>query len=253
MSTSPVSDAAAVLAARHRQQQAGPRLPASCRPADADTAFAVQDAVTALLGAEVGGWKCASPAADKLVAAPIFAHCIRRTPGPVPCNAARVRVEPELAFILGRDLAPRAAPWTEKDVLDAVGGAHLALELIGSRYQRPEEIPFHEHLADGLLNQGLFIGPAVPLQAVRAAASAQQIVIEAGSERMQLAGRHPDGNALLPLCWLAEFLRARGKGLHAGQAVITGSWAGSVELPARQDVRLRFGDLGSLAVRFDGP
>jgi 2-keto-4-pentenoate hydratase len=63
-------------------------------------------------------------------------------------------------------------------------------------------------------------------------------------------GRHRDPDPCLPLCWLANFLAQRGPGLRAGQAVITGSYAGVLELPLAEEVRIRFGDLGELHVTF---
>jgi 2-keto-4-pentenoate hydratase len=55
---------------------------------------------------------------------------------------------------------------------------------------------------------------------------------------------------LAPIVWLANFLRVRGLGLHAGQAVITGSYAGVLELPVGRDLRIGFGNIGTLPITF---
>lgn len=247
-----VQSAAAILAQRQRQQAAGPRLPESCRPADIDTALAIQERTTEALGARIGGWKCGTPGAGKLVVAPIHADRIRHSsPCPVPARATMVRIEPELAFILARDLPARTAPYAREEIDEAVGAVHLALELIGSRYEKPEGVPFAEHLADRLLNDGLYIGPRIDAGAAREAASMPIAVSAAGSEQ-RFDAAHPDGNPLLPLYWLANFLRERGRGLRAGEAVITGSYVPSFEVPAEQDVSVSFGSLGVLNVRFGG-
>ncbi|HEX7749494.1 MAG TPA: hydratase, partial [Bordetella sp.] len=52
--------------------------------------------------------------------------------------------------------------------------------------------------------------------------------------------------------WLVEFLRGAGRGLKAGQHVITGSYAGYIDVPADKDLKIGFGNLGTLAVRFAG-
>ena len=52
------------------------------------------------------------------------------------------------------------------------------------------------------------------------------------------------------LYWLANFLREQGLGLTAGQHVITGSYAGYLDVLANRDVELAYGDLGVLKVRF---
>ena len=54
--------------------------------------------------------------------------------------------------------------------------------------------------------------------------------------------------SLRPLCWLANFLAARGGGLCAGEAVTTGSYAGALAVPLGVPVRVVFGDLGAITV-----
>jgi len=49
---------------------------------------------------------------------------------------------------------------------------------------------------------------------------------------------------------LAEFLRSRGQGLVAGQAVITGSFAGVFEVPLNTPVTLEYVGLGTMQVSF---
>ena len=61
-------------------------------------------------------------------------------------------------------------------------------------------------------------------------------------------GRHGDGHPLRPLCWLANFLAARGTGLRAGQIVTTGSYAGAIDVPLAQPLTIAFGDLGRIAI-----
>jgi 2-keto-4-pentenoate hydratase len=75
------------------------------------------------------------------------------------------------------------------------------------------------------------------------------VTLETGEES-HLEGRHPNADPRAPLYWLAEFLRSKGQGLQAGQAVITGSYAGSFDVPLEQQVAIRYGALGVLKVRF---
>ena len=243
--------AANILATRRRAGEQGPRLPESCRPLDIETALSIQAAVTVQLGDVVGAWKCALPTADNVVLAPIYAATIHTAaPCPVWVRAGCVRVEPELPFILDRDLPPRDAPYTPADVDAAIAHTRLALELIDSRYVDPGAVSFAENLADGLLNQGLFLGPEVDTEQARATEVMTIEIANADSRTTQLDGRHPGLAPRAPLYWLAEFLRSRGGGLRAGQAVITGSYAGSIALPIDEDVTVRYGDLGALTVRF---
>ncbi|HJV86268.1 MAG TPA: fumarylacetoacetate hydrolase family protein [Noviherbaspirillum sp.] len=249
--TSSVSSAASILAARRRNAEQGPRLPEWCRPLDVDTALAIQSGVTGQLGVPVRAWKCGTPSEGRVVMAPICAVTMQDGGDcPAIVRAGHVRVEPELAFILGKDLPARDAAYTQADVDAAIAETRLALELIDSRYSDPAGASFAENLADGLLNQGVFIGKVVETQKAHAAAAMPiRVTLESGHETL-LDGRHPDGDPRAPLYWLAEFLRSRGSGLQAGQAVITGSYAGSFDLPVGEEVTLRYGDLGDLAVRF---
>lgn len=243
--------AATILAQRRRSGEQGDRLPESCRPVDIDTALAIQARVTEQLGERVGGWKCGLSTENAVITAPIHAGTIHaESPCPVRIHAGQVRVEPELAFVLARDLPPRTTPYTVAEVDAAIARTHLALELIDSRYSRPAEAAFVENLADGLLNQGLFIGPQVDDALARTAGDLPiRVRLETGEE-IRLDGRHPNAHPRAPLYWLAEFLRSKGQGLRAGQAVITGSYAGSFDVPVGQEIAMQYGELGLLTVRF---
>lgn len=245
-----IVQAASLLAARRRAGKTGPHLPEDLRPRDIASALAIQACVTEQLGERTGGWKCGLNADPPVILAPIHAGAIHAaSPCPVWTAAGQVRIEPELAFVLARDLPARAAPYSPEEVDAAVARVHLALEVIGSRYDDPAAAGYLGNLADGLLNQGLLIGPEINASALPPASMAIRIRAQGGDAR-ELDGRHPNGDPRAPLHWLAEYLRDRGTGLRAGQAVITGSYAGSFDVPAGQDIEILFGDLGRLAVRF---
>ncbi|MFM0632701.1 2-keto-4-pentenoate hydratase [Paraburkholderia xenovorans] len=249
--------AASILVAARRQGTQVERLPVELRPSTVDEGFAIQRKVSDALESRTGAWKCALPSADKAIAAPIYADLIYRSvecsfsAGPVQST---VKAEPELACYLTRDLPPRRYAYSEAEVLDALGDVHLALELLGSRYSHPASLTFPELLADGLFNAGLVIGPRVEfVEAARPDDLPAEFVISltaAGKTSVSFAGRHPDGNVVSPIVWLANFLRERGLGLQAGQAVITGSYAGVLELPLGRQLQIGFGALGTLPIRF---
>lgn len=243
--------AASILSARRRSGEQGPRLPGSCRPSSLDSALAIQAAVSAQLGDRIAAWKCGLPAAGRLVLAPIYAGTVHSSaPCAVRVRAGQARVEPELAFILGRDLPVRDTAYTPAEVDAAIARTHLALELIDSRYSDAAALSFADNLADGLLNQGLFIGPEVDAAAARAASDMPLRITCASGETSELDGRHPSADPRAPLYWLAEYLRSTGMGLQAGQAVITGSYAGCIELPLEQEIAIQYGELGTLTVHF---
>jgi 2-keto-4-pentenoate hydratase len=246
-----IMHAAKLLADRRLSGETGPGLDAACRPADVAQALRVQAEVTRLLGGTVAGWKCGLPVGERLIVAPIHEKSVCRAAScKVRPRNGQVRIEPELAFLIGQDLPARGNPYSTEEVDAAIGRTHIALELIGSRYSDPSVVSYEEHLADSLLNEGLLIGPEVDSEAARlAGAMPLRMTIGAGATT-ELDGVHPNGAARAPLYWLAEFLRSQGRGLRAGEVVITGSYAGSFDVPAGQDITLQYGSLGELAVRF---
>ena len=256
MDAQTIEAAARHLAAARTARRPGARLPASCRPADADTGLAIQRRVGEMLGMAIGGWKCSVPSAErKIAAAPIFAPTIVSVaPCPIVPIAGKARVEPEIAFVLARDLPARATPYDEADVRAAIGEVRLVLELMGPRYADPAAVTFPELLADSIANQGLFVGPVLS-NAVGLPLDAFAIVIDgADGTLITRDGKHPDGHPLRPLYWLANFLAAGGYGegvsLNAGQIVTTGSYCGVVDVPLETVLAIRYGDIGTLSVQF---
>jgi len=250
-------EAAAILVERRQTGTQGERLPESCRPTSLDQAIAIQVAVTERWCEQeddsIGGWKCLLPPEGKLIVGPIYTRTIDSV-APVslwskPSDSKIARIEPELAFFFGRDLPLRAQPYTAAEVDAAISRTHLALELINCRYTDPTQCTFPEMLADGLVNQGLFIGPQVDNELARNA-SEFTLIVGQNDEFSSHNAEHPNANPRAPLYWLAEFLRSRGQGIVAGQAVITGSFAGVLEVPMNTEITLDYVGLGKMEVSF---
>jgi 2-keto-4-pentenoate hydratase len=238
-----------LLAARHARQS-GPRLPESYRPTELEDSLSIQRRVQELLGVETGGWKCSLPTAERAIScAAIFAPAIGRTsPCRVIASSGVARVEPEIAFVLGRDLPQRGAPYREAEVWAAIAETRLVLELLDSRYADPGAATFAELLADHVSNQGLFVGPVLA-DGPRRQLDGFAIAVQTPSATLHAReGRHPDGHPLRPLVWLANFLASAPESgaLKAGQIVTTGSYAGALEVPVGTLLRVRFGDLGEI-------
>lgn len=250
-------EAAAILVERRQTGKQGDRLPESCRPTTLEQALTLQAAISErwcdLMDDSIGGWKCLLPSEDKLVVGPIYTRTIDSvapvTLWPKPGTDDIARIEPELAFFFGQDLPAREAAYTAAEVDAAISRTHLALELINCRYNDPNQCTFPEMLADGLVNQGLFIGPQVDNELARNA-SEFTLNVRKNGEVSTLQAKHPNNNPRAPLYWLAEFLRSRGQGIVAGQAIITGSFAGVLEVPMNTEISLEYVGLGTLEVSF---
>ena len=243
------------MAAR-RARQPGGRIPESCRPTDCEGALSIQRRVSELIGDQIGGWKASVPPPGIINLAPIYASTIyTASPCPVLTSSLTMSIEPEVAFVLGRDLGPRAAPYTESEIRSAISETRLVLELLRGRYAEQEFVTFPEKLADGLTNQGLFVGPIVNGGLDRLLESlpitVEQLTVEqCDRPPVTHAGRHPSGHPLAPLYWLANFLASGGEGLAAGQIVTTGSYCGVLEVPVGEPLRITFDGLGALSVQF---
>lgn len=241
--------AAEELLARRTSGFAGERLADDVRVNDLHEALAVQAAITSQWCAQnhdsIGAWKAGLPGPGRVVVAPVFASTVQTSstltvwPTRSPAAANIARIEPELAFMLGKDLPPRSQPYTPAEVRAAISHVRLALELIGGRHARPEDCTFAEKLADSLENQGLFLGAEVDLtHAFEARELSFTFTDKHGTQ--VLAGTHPAGDPAAPVYWLAEFLRSRGEGLRAGQAVITGCYTKVLDIAFGDPVSLRY-------------
>lgn len=247
-------EAATILVERRIQGIQGERLAEVNRPTNLNEALAIQNAVSEIWCEQqddtIGGWKCGLPSAEKIVVAPIYTRTINSIP-PVALwpKGELARIEPEFAFFFAQDLPARDEPYTPKDVDAAIGRTHMALELIGCRYSDPSTCLFPEMLADGLVNQGLFIGPEINSEAAR---NANEFLITSNinGEQKTHQGKHPSGNPRAPLYWLVEFLRSQGEDIVAGQAIITGSFAGVLEVPLNTEIILSYAGLGEMQVSF---
>ena len=252
--TTPAQEAAAAfLVAARKRRSPGERLPEALRPADVESGLAIQARVAGLLGLPVGGWKCSVPTEARPVAmAPIFApHIVRASPCPLLPIGGKARIEPEIAFVLGRDLPSRDTPYAEDEIRAAIREARFVLELIGPRYADPAAVTFPELLADSIANEGLFVGPVLPAPFDRHLEDFPLAVRSGGQTLLTRDGRHPDGHPLRPLYWLANYLAdKRDFPLRAGDIVTTGSYCGVLDVPYDTPLTFAYGDLGALDVTF---
>ncbi|WP_432454000.1 MULTISPECIES: hydratase [unclassified Agarivorans] len=227
------------------------RLAPTLRPQSIDDALAIQAQMTELREDGIGGWKCLLPLAeDKLVVAPIFADLVQRGEScSLYADGGVARVEPEIAFVLSQDLPARDKDYSEAEIDQAIGRCHMALELIQGRFADTENAAFFEVLADGLVNQGLFLGPEID-KAAAFSASNIEISFTQGEQTQQLAGEHPNQNPVSPIYWLINYMSKRGVSFNAGQAIITGSYAGIVELNFACETEVEYQDLGAYKLKF---
>ena len=160
-----IDEAAKFLAAARLSGRPGARLPEACRPADIESALAIQRRVVALMGQAIGGWKCSLPSGsgtDQRRADLRADDSSRRRPARWSATGAVARIEPEVAFVMARDLPQRDAPYSEAEVRAPIAKRGWCWSSSARAMPSRAQSSWPEMMADCVQNQGLFVGPALP-------------------------------------------------------------------------------------------
>ncbi|MEB8434474.1 hypothetical protein OO007_19710 [Cocleimonas sp. KMM 6892] len=227
------------------------RLSEHLRPRNMEEALQIQSSMMEQHSDKVGGWKCLLPLSDdEFVVAPIFSETIQRGEN---CTLFKdngvARIEPEITFILGKDLPANPDGYSEDQINEAIVSCHMALELMQDRFADDSGIEFYEKLADGLVNQGLFIGPEIEREKAFNTAKID-ITVTQENKTQSFAGVHPNAAAHSPVYWLINYMTLRGVSFHAGEAIITGSFCGIVEVEFDAPTTVTYDGLGEYQLRF---
>ncbi|HEV8026115.1 MAG TPA: fumarylacetoacetate hydrolase family protein [Stellaceae bacterium] len=242
---------AAMLLAARRDGQPIADLPAELVPATAAEAYAVQDRVTSALG-PIAGWKvgAGSPPATPNCA-PLLADLV--APSPARWPAARFRrrgVEAELAFRFAIALKPRARPYGEDEVWDAVASLHPAIEVVESRFALFPAFDPLALLADHQSNGAFCYGAAAEdWRDVDFLSQPARLLID-GKEAARARGGNAAGHPRRLLAWLANHRARSGDGIADGDIVTTGSHTGLVFAPPGATVTAEFDGIGSATLAF---
>lgn len=166
---------------------------------------------------------------------------------PVPrARLIHPRVEPEIAFVLGRELR---GPATVADVLAATEGVCVALEVIDSRYagfrfRLPDVVADNASAAAFVLG-GTLRAPS-QLDDLRTLGC---VLTRDGEVVATAAGAAVLGHPAAAVAWLATRLAARGESLPAGSLVLSGALTDAVPIGDGTTVCAEVEGLGSVEVR----
>ena len=215
-------------------------LPEQLRPHGLQDAIAVQLATMAILG-PIGGWKVgAANASATPSASPLALSGIQQSPGTVH---ARTRIaECEIGFRFAKALPPRDAPYTQAEVIAAIGSCQATIEAVDPRFISHAGLDPLTILADCGMHGGLVVGQPIAEWRPEMFRTLKVVSTVNGVLQREAEGSNPGGTDLMRLLvWLAnsEVVRAAG-GLAAGAYVTTGSWTGADLLPEGAYVAGRF-------------
>lgn len=232
MRTAFVNDAAAILLAARKDRIPIARLVDDAGLQSFEEAHAVQDKLVRDSGG-AGSWKIGKiTAANPSPYAPILATDVLTSPATYAMGDVQaVGIEGEIAFILGVDLPAAKTPFTREAILGAVESAHVAIEILTSRYVDPAVMPMVAHVADCIGNCGLLIGEAL-LNWRTDDLVAPGLSACVDGKAKGLSGANGGGDPIDLALSLANLCAARGIHLRAGLAITTGTTTGLIFAPA---------------------
>ncbi len=205
-------------------------LPDTITPRTLEEAYAAQAALEDLLAPSLGrpgGAKIAVTTKvmqalmgiDQPCCGMIFSRRILTSPAKLAfADFISLKLECEIALRLARDLEAGTGH-TRDSVAIAVDHAMPAFELVEDRNAEYRKVDVKSLVADNCWNAGVVTGAGIALAAGRSLTGLQGTLDIDGE-------RHASGlseDPLEVLAWTANLLGARGRGLKAGQIVMTGS------------------------------
>lgn len=224
--------------------------------ADLEDGYRIQAELTRRLG-PIAGWKVGAltPAqqAKRGVAHPIAAALLKPFVRQSPARfSARdfiaPRLECEFAFLLYRDVPPRAVPYSRDEVAAAIAGVCPAIEIADSR--AAEDCSTALFLADFMGSGGFVHGAAnASWRAIDLARSGVALRIN-GHEVARGTGAAILGDPFAAVVALANAQPQVGDGLKAGHVVTTGSCTGMIPVAAGDEAVATFENLGEVRVSF---
>lgn len=152
------------------------------------------------------------------------------------------RAEPEIVFVLGRDLAGEYV--TAADVLSATSGLAVGIEILDSRF-RDYRFTMADVVADNTSAARFVVGTPVP--AVGVDVRLVGVLLEKNGELVATAsGAASLGHPAAAVAWLVRRLAASGEGLAAGEVVLSGGLTAATPVAPGDVVTVSIDRLGTV-------
>lgn len=257
MTTRTVKRAAAALLEREDSRVDGEPLTQEWPELDLATAYAIQDETLrlrqargeTLIGVKLGLTSRAKQQrmnVDSPLTAWLTDAMVLPAGEPAPLERfIHPRVEPEILFVLGRDLSgPGVTAATALRAVDLVMGA---AEIIDSRYT-DFRFTLPDVVADNA-SSGAFVTGPIARSAVGIDLALEPCTLEVDGEVVDSAtGAAVQGHPAQALALAANDLGRRGQSLRAGWIVLTGGITDAVPLAKDTTVATEFGSFGRVVV-----
>lgn len=219
-------------------------LPMDAYPRNIDEAQLMADMVAEILGWPVLGYKYYINA--RIQQAPMMTpiYHIWESPAVLTEKDSQHRwIEPEMAFRTLRDFPARDTPYGYAEIIEGMEAVPV-FELIGPRFRfdSPQHMralvnarrdnPKFDGMADSHASGGYVVGKPVKdwrnIDWLK-----MRVTMDAGGDMMvDTVGGHPLVDPFISMFPLINTLRAKGKGVTAGQLLATHSYSGFLSVPA---------------------
>lgn len=217
---------------------------------DLPTAYEVQRVLRERAGT-LAGWKLGVTSRAKQaqvgVDAPVYGFLPAASAldlgEPLPCaEHIQPRAEPEIVFVLGRDLA---GPHVRAvDVLAATAGVAAGIEILDSRY-RDYRFTMADVVADDTSAGRFVVGAPVAVAGIDLRLVG--VLLERNGELVATAsGAASLGHPAAAVAWLVRQLAASGEGLTAGEVVLSGGLTAATPVTAGDVVTVSIDRLGTV-------
>jgi 2-keto-4-pentenoate hydratase len=233
MKTGTFGDVAELLLREHANGTEYHRLSPETGVTNLEAAYAVQRRYVDLMIPEAGepaGYKIGLTSArmqqmcniDSPLAGVVLASRVLRSGVALSLDHyGRLGLEFEVCVRLGGDLPPQQRPFTKEEIAKSVDAVCAAVEIVDDRNADYSTLEALSLIADNAWNAGVVLGDFTTsfgdLEAARG------IVHVNGQEADRGHARDVLGHPFVPLTWLANHLAASGRGLKAGDIVMTGT------------------------------
>ncbi|KAK3047810.1 hypothetical protein LTR09_010785 [Extremus antarcticus] len=259
--TEPTREASDVLIKHWQSGTTLHALPESLRPAETADGYKIQEHILRLTKEPLFGWKIAATSAagqhhinvNRPLAGRILQERVTKHGNPVPLGPNRMQVaELEFVFRMGKTLAPRPPPYQTEEVMAAVDGLFLGVEVPDSRYEDFTTVGAAQLIADNACADRFVLGPEVTADWRNMDLPAHIVKGWKGDGvgKVEGSGAAVLGDPAIALTWLTNELSGHGMELGAGQFVTTGTCIIPIPVLPGDVVVGDYGDFGSVQLPF---
>ena len=264
MNSTQTTEAASTLWSLAQQGKRMDQLPKTCQPQSRAEGYAVQLAISQAAGKAIVGWKIAAtsaagqrhinasgPLVGSLLEGQVF-----RSGASIPSAGNHMHVvEPEIAFVFGRDLEPKSTPYTQDEVMQAVSHLHTALELPSSRFTDFTKVGDAQLIADNACAHLFVLGSATLTNWRTLALDHYPVKAEVtrkdGSKWSREGSTHAVlGDPRIALTWMVNEITALGVTLRKDQFVTTGTCMVPLEVSDGDHVVADYGAIGTISLSY---